>query len=115
MVRSDSGPWGWGNLAAPRSFPIRAVRRGTARPGVRHAATLARRRPRLVHNTAQGGAVSDRGECAMGTSSATTRVKDVLTTGKVAKICNVAPRTVSKWFDVGVLDGYRIPGSKDRR
>ncbi len=41
--------------------------------------------------------------------------KDVLTTGEVAKICNVAPRTVSKWFDTGTLKGYRIPGSKDRR
>ena len=41
--------------------------------------------------------------------------KDVLTTGDVAKICNVAPRTVSKWFDSGQLRGYRIPGSKDRR
>lgn len=41
--------------------------------------------------------------------------KDVLTTGEVAKICNVAPRTVSKWFDSGALPGYRIPGSKDRR
>jgi len=28
---------------------------------------------------------------------------------------NVAPRTVSKWFDTGQLRGYRIPGSKDRR
>ncbi len=33
----------------------------------------------------------------------------------MAKICNVAPRTVSKWFDSGALHGYRIPGSKDRR
>lgn len=41
--------------------------------------------------------------------------KDVLTTGEVAKICNVASRTVSKWFDSGQLKGYRIPGSKDRR
>lgn len=41
--------------------------------------------------------------------------KNVLTTGEVAKICNVAPRTVSKWFDEGQLKGYRIPGSKDRR
>lgn len=41
--------------------------------------------------------------------------KDVLTTGQVAKLCNVAPRTVSKWFDSGQLRGYRIPGSKDRR
>lgn len=43
------------------------------------------------------------------------RRKDVLTTGQVAKICNVAPRTVSKWFDSGQLRGYKIPGSKDRR
>ncbi len=41
--------------------------------------------------------------------------KEVFTTGEVAKICNVAPRTVSKWFDNGQLRGYRIPGSKDRR
>src|SRR4051812_32162597 len=52
------------------------------------------------------------GEIAMSTQ---TKVKDVLTTGEVAKICNVAPRTVSKWFDSGALHGYRIPGSKDRR
>lgn len=43
------------------------------------------------------------------------RPDDVLTTGQVAKICSVAPRTVSKWFDSGRLRGYRIPGSKDRR
>ncbi|MBN1796834.1 MAG: helix-turn-helix domain-containing protein [Sedimentisphaerales bacterium] len=41
--------------------------------------------------------------------------KNILTTGDVAKICNVAPRTVSKWFDSGQLKGYRIPGSRDRR
>ena len=41
--------------------------------------------------------------------------KDVLTTGEVARICRVAPRTVSKWFDTGRLRGYRIPGSRDRR
>jgi excisionase family DNA binding protein len=41
--------------------------------------------------------------------------KNVLTTGDVARICNVAPRTVSKWFDSGQLKGYRIPGSRDRR
>ncbi len=39
----------------------------------------------------------------------------VYTTGQVAKICKVAPRTVSKWFDSGRLKGYRIPGSQDRR
>jgi|SRR3990172_5943489 len=42
-------------------------------------------------------------------------MKKVFTTGQVAKICKVAPRTVSKWFDTGRLRGYRIPGSQDRR
>jgi excisionase family DNA binding protein len=41
--------------------------------------------------------------------------RKVFTTGQVAKICKVAPRTVSKWFDSGRLKGYRIPGSQDRR
>src|SRR5438876_7396570 len=61
----------------------------------------------------RGRAGTPEGENAM-SSSATTKLKDVLTTGEVAKICNVAPRTVSKWFDSGALRGYRIPGSKDR-
>jgi len=39
----------------------------------------------------------------------------VFTTGQISKICQVAPRTVSKWFDNGTLKGYRIPGSNDRR
>jgi two-component system response regulator RpaA len=43
------------------------------------------------------------------------RRKDVLTTGEVARICRVAPRTVSRWVDSGRLKGYRIPMSQDRR
>ena len=39
----------------------------------------------------------------------------VLTAGQVAKLCKVAPRTVTKWFDSGLLRGYRLPLSKDRR
>lgn len=42
-------------------------------------------------------------------------MKSVLTTGQEAKICQVAPRTVTKWFDQGMLQGFQIPGSKDRR
>jgi len=38
----------------------------------------------------------------------------VFTTGQVAKICKVAPRTVSKWFDSGRLKGHRIPGAQNR-
>jgi hypothetical protein len=41
--------------------------------------------------------------------------KIAYTTGDVAKLCQCAPRTVSKWFDSGVLYGYRLPESKDRR
>lgn len=40
---------------------------------------------------------------------------DVFTTCQIARICSVAPRTVSKWIDAGNLRGYRIPGSKHRR
>lgn len=42
-------------------------------------------------------------------------MKTIFTTGQVAKLCKVAPRTVTKWFDLGHLRGYRIPGSQDRR
>ena len=36
-------------------------------------------------------------------------------TGQVAKVCKVATQTVVRWIDSGLLCGYRIPGSKDRR
>lgn len=39
----------------------------------------------------------------------------VFTTGQVASVCKVAPRTVTKWFDAGRIKGYQIPGSMDRR
>lgn len=42
-------------------------------------------------------------------------MKEVFTTGQIARICKVASRTVTKWFDSGKLKGYRIPGSQDRR
>lgn len=41
--------------------------------------------------------------------------RDVFTTSEVALLCRVAARTVAQWFDAGMLTGYRIPGSKDRR
>jgi hypothetical protein len=41
--------------------------------------------------------------------------RDVLTTGLLADVFRVAPRTISKWFDQGLLKGHRIPGSNDRR
>lgn len=42
-------------------------------------------------------------------------MRTVYTTGQVAKICHVAPRTVAKWFDAGILKGFRVPMSEDRR
>lgn len=42
-------------------------------------------------------------------------MKEVLTTGQVAKLCNVTIRTVIKWFENGHLEGFKIPGSRDRR
>ena len=41
--------------------------------------------------------------------------ESVLTTGDIAKICNVSQKTAAKWFDKGIISGYRLPGSKDRR
>jgi excisionase family DNA binding protein len=38
-----------------------------------------------------------------------------LTTGSVARICKVAPRTVSKWVDSGRLRGHLVPGGVQRR
>lgn len=45
------------------------------------------------------------------------RTRTVFTTGQVAKICGVAPRTVCGWFDDNRFPGsWRIPGgSRDRR
>lgn len=45
----------------------------------------------------------------------TTQTPKPLTTGVIARLTGVAPRTVSKWIDGGLLVGYRIPLSKDRR
>lgn len=39
----------------------------------------------------------------------------IYTTGEVARMCKVAPRTISKWCDGGLLKHYKIPGSADRR
>jgi excisionase family DNA binding protein len=44
------------------------------------------------------------------------RNQDVLTTGEVARICGVSPRTVMKWVDGKLIPGcYALPGSRDRR
>lgn len=39
---------------------------------------------------------------------------DVYTTGKIAKLCGVSPRTVAMWIDHGHLKGWRTPGGGRR-
>jgi excisionase family DNA binding protein len=39
----------------------------------------------------------------------------VFTSGEVAQICGVSPDTVSRWFDLGQIDGYRLGPGGDRR
>lgn len=41
-------------------------------------------------------------------------MKDIFTTGQVAKICNVSLQTIIRCFDSGMLKGFRIPGRKNR-
>ena len=38
-----------------------------------------------------------------------------LTSGKVAKLFGVAPKTANKWCDKRLLACHRVPGSQDRR
>lgn len=38
-----------------------------------------------------------------------------MTTGQVAKACSCSPKLVAKWIDTGLLKGYKLPGSQDRR
>jgi len=39
----------------------------------------------------------------------------VFTSGEVALICGVSPDTVSRWFDLGQIEGYRLGPGGDRR
>jgi excisionase family DNA binding protein len=39
----------------------------------------------------------------------------VFTSGEVAQICGVSPDTVSRWFDLGQIEGYRLGPGGDRR
>lgn len=39
----------------------------------------------------------------------------MLTTGEAARMTGYCVRTVVKWFDTGLIAGYRVPGGQDRR
>ena len=41
--------------------------------------------------------------------------KATFTTGEIAKILDVNINTVVKWFETGLLEGYKLPGSHARR
>jgi len=43
------------------------------------------------------------------------KVKNLYTTGEVAKICNLSQQTIIRCFDAGRVEGFRIPGSRFRR
>lgn len=42
-------------------------------------------------------------------------ISKAFTTGQVARLCAVSHKTVCNWIDTGLLEGWRIPGSSDRR
>lgn len=39
----------------------------------------------------------------------------VLSSGKVARMMHVCSTTVNRWYDKGMLKGFRVPGGRDRR
>ncbi|MCW9014138.1 MAG: response regulator [Gammaproteobacteria bacterium] len=41
--------------------------------------------------------------------------KQILTTGDVARYCNVNFRTVIRWIERGILNAYKLPGRGDNR
>lgn len=80
--------------------------------------TIDRINGEMVHVVAEGslGIECRRAEAIEnGTPISPPGGRTILTTGRVAKLLKVAPRTVNQWVDKGRLKGYRLPGSKDRR
>lgn len=41
--------------------------------------------------------------------------REIVTTTEAARRIGVCPRTVTKWFDEGRIEGFMYPGSKHRR
>lgn len=41
--------------------------------------------------------------------------KKIFTTGEVARLLGININTVIKWFDHGDIEGFRLPGSNERR
>jgi len=64
---------------------------------------------------AHSGVAKQGGLVTAGYDLPTIRDGRYFTTGAIAKLCAVAPRTATKWFDAGIIEGVRIPGSTARR
>jgi len=43
------------------------------------------------------------------------RLKSAYTTGEAARICNLNQTTIIRFVDIGVIAGFRVPGSRFRR
>ena len=43
------------------------------------------------------------------------RLKSAYTTGEAARICNLRQTTIIRFFDTGVIAGFRVPVSRFRR
>ncbi len=48
-------------------------------------------------------------------SASITRRRAYYTSGFIARAASVAVRTAAKWIDLGEIQGFRLPGSSDRR
>jgi len=42
-------------------------------------------------------------------------VKEIFTTGQVARVCGVSPDTVVAWIEDKILPCFRLPRGRDRR
>lgn len=42
-------------------------------------------------------------------------IKEILTTGEVARYCHVNFRTVIRWIERGAIESYKLPGRGDNR
>ena len=41
--------------------------------------------------------------------------KGNLSSGEIASLCGVSPRTAIRWIEKGLIDSYRLPGGGDNR
>lgn len=71
--------------------------------------------PALTPETAKRCRRSRRTDVGRAAGGIAGRPPQAYTTGAIARMYRVSPRTATGWIDSGLLPGYRIPGSQDRR